>query len=87
MQKIEYISLSITQSYFKVSNDIRLNSTHYLKTKNHNKREKQYIDYKDIFKKIYRNCTKKPYSFFTIYTTLPAENPMRLRKNYSDSTL
>ena len=50
----------------------------------HNKRELQQIainhsadiDYKD-FLKIYRNCTKKPYSFFTIDTILPADNPMR----------
>ena len=34
------------------------------------------IDYKG-FLKIYRNCTKGPYSFLTIDTTLPADNPMR----------
>ena len=33
------------------------------------------IDYKG-FLKIYRNCTKGPYSFLTIDTTLPADNPM-----------
>ena len=44
------------------------------------------IDYKD-FLNIYRNCTKEPYSFFTIDTTLPADNPMRFRKNFSDSPL
>ena len=37
------------------------------------------IDYKD-FIKIYRECTKKPYSFLTIDTTLPASNPLRFRK-------
>ena len=50
----------------------------------HSKRELQQIainhsadiDYKD-FLKIYRNCTKKSYSFLTIDTTLPADNPMR----------
>ena len=44
------------------------------------------IDYKD-FLKIYRNCTKEPYSFLTIDTTFPADNPMRFRKNFSDSPL
>ena len=44
------------------------------------------IDYKD-FLKIYRNCTKEPYSFLTIDTTLPADNPMRFRKNFSDFPL
>ena len=54
----------------------------------HNKRELQNIainhsvdiDYKD-FMKIYRKCTSKPYSFLTIDTTLPADNPLRFRKN------
>ena len=41
-------------------------------------------EYKD-FLKIYRNCTKEPHSFFTIDNTLPADNPMRFRKNFSDS--
>ena len=38
------------------------------------------IDYKD-FVKIYRECTKEPYSFLTIDTTLPASDPLRFRKN------
>ena len=42
------------------------------------------IDYKD-FLKIYRNCTKEPYSFLTIDTTLPAGNPLRFRKRILDS--
>ena len=94
MQKIEYISLFITQSYFSVPKEIRLNSTHYLIMKIHNKRELQQIainhsadiDYKD-FMKIYKNCTKEPYSFLTIDTTLPADNPLRFRKDLSDSPL
>ena len=44
------------------------------------------IDYKD-FLKIYRNCTKEPYSILTINTALPADNAMRSRKNFSDSPL
>ena len=60
----------------------------------HNKRELQQIainhladtDYKD-FLKIYRNCTKEPYSFLTTDTTLPADNPLRFRKNLLDSSL
>ena len=84
----------ITQSYFSVPKEVRLNSTHYLIMKIHNRRELQNIafnhsadiDYKD-FLKIYRNCTKEPYSFFIINNTLPANNPMRFRKNFSDSPL
>ena len=37
------------------------------------------IDYND-FMKIYRECTKKPCSFLTIDTTLPASDPLRFRK-------
>ena len=86
--------LFITQSYFSVPKEVRLNSTRYLITKIHNKRELQQIaidhsadiDYKD-FLKIYRNCANEPCSFFNINTTLPANNPMRFRKNFSDSLL
>ena len=42
------------------------------------------IDYKD-FKKIYGECTKEPYNLLTIDTTLPASNPLRFRKNFSDT--
>ena len=38
------------------------------------------IDYKD-FMKIYRECTREPYCFLTIYTTLPASDTLRFRKN------
>ena len=38
------------------------------------------IDYKD-FMKIYRECTKEPYSFFTIDATLPASDALWFRKN------
>ena len=44
------------------------------------------MDYKD-FLKIYRNCTKEPYSFLNVNTTLPADNPMRFRKHFSQSPL
>ena len=37
------------------------------------------------FMKIYRECTRKPYSFLTIDTTLPASDPLRFRKNLFDS--
>ena len=61
----------ITQSYFSVPKEVRLNCTHYLIMKVHNKRELQNIpvnqstdiDYKD-FMNIYKKCSSKPYSFF-----------------------
>ena len=87
------ISLAfITQSYFSVPKDVRLNSIHYLIMKISNKRELQNIainhssdiDY-DGFIKIYRECTKDPYSFLTIDATLPVSNHLRFRKNLFDS--
>ena len=81
----------VTQSYFSVPKEFRLNSTHYLIMKIHNRRELQqavinHIDYKN-FVKIYRNFTKEPYSFFTIDSTLPASDPLRFRDFFSDSPL
>ena len=89
------ISLAfITQSYFSVPKDVRLNLRHNLNLimKINNKRELQNIarnhsadiDYKD-FMKIYRECTKEPYNFLTIDTTLPASDPLRFRKNLFES--
>ena len=78
----------ITQSYFKVPKDIRLNSKHFFIMKIPNKRELQQIalnhssdiDLKD-FMNIYKKYTKEPYSFLVIDTTLPSDNPLRFRKN------
>ena len=92
-RKLNISLVYITQSNFSVPKEARLNCTHYLIMKIHNKRELQQIaidhsediDYKS-FLKIYRNCTKEPYSF-AIDSTLPADNPMRFRKNFSDSPL
>ena len=38
------------------------------------------IDFKD-FIKIYKICTAEPYYFLVNDTTLPSDNPIRLRKN------
>ena len=81
----------ITQSYFSVPKDVRLNSTYYLIMKINNRRKLQNIainhsgdiDYEN-FMKIKRNCTKEPYNFLTIDTTLPVSNPLRFRKNLFD---
>ena len=42
------------------------------------------INYKD-FMKVYRECTKEPYNFLTIDTTLPSSNPLGFRKNLFDT--
>ena len=91
-RKINISLVFITQSYFSVPKGVRLNSTNYFIMKINNKRELQIIainhsadiDYKD-FMKIYRECTKEPYKFLTINTTLPSSNPLRFRKKLFDT--
>ena len=78
----------ITQSYFKVSADVKLNSTHFFIMKIKKKRELQQIakdyssdvDFKD-FMKIYKKCIPEQYSFLVNDTILPSGNPLKLRKN------
>ena len=73
----------ISQSYFKVPKNVRLNSTHFLIMKielrialNHSSD----IVFKD-FMKIYKKCTAKPYSFLVNDTTLPSDDLLRFRMN------
>ena len=87
-RKLNISLVFITQPWFSVPKDVKLNSTHYLIMKINNKTELQNIainhsadiDYQD-FKKIYRECTKEPYNFLTIDTKLSASDPLRFRKN------
>ena len=66
-RKLNISIVFITQSYFKVPKDVRLNSTHFFIMKIPNKRELQKIDlnqssdidFKD-FMKIYKKCTAEP---------------------------
>ena len=81
-RKLNISPVFINQSYFSVPRDFTLNSTHYLIMKINNKKEQQNIainhsariGYQD-FIKIYKECTKEPYNFLTIDTTLPASDP------------
>ena len=76
-RKLNNSIVFITQSYFKVPKDVRLNSTHFFIMKILNKRELQQIalnhssdiDFKD-FMKIYKEYTKEPYSFSVNDTTI-----------------
>ena len=69
-RKLHISIVFITQSYFKVPKDVRLNSKHFFIMKIPNKRELQQIalnhssdiDFKD-FMQIYKKCTTEPYSF------------------------
>ena len=87
-RKINISIVFITQSYFKVPKDVRLNSIHFFIMKIPNKRELKQIalnhssdiDSND-FMKIYKKYTVEPYSFLFNDTTLPSDNPLRFREN------
>ena len=87
-RKLNISLVFITQSYFKLPKDVRLNTTHFFFTKIPNKRKLQGIalnhssdiDRKKIMN-IYREYTKEPYYFLVIDTTLPSDDPLQFRKN------
>ena len=87
-RKLNISLFFITQSYFKVPKDVRLNTSHFFIAKIPNKGELQQIAINhssDIstkdFTNIYRECTAEPYSFLVNDTTLASNNPLRFRKN------
>ena len=87
-KKLNISLVFITQSYFKVPKDVRLNTSHFFIAKIPNKRELQQIAINhssDIstkdFTNIYRKCTAEPNSFLVNETVLASDNPLRLRKN------
>ena len=87
-RKLSISLLFITQSYFAVSENIKLNSTHYFIMEIPIKRELQRtavnhssdIDFKG-FMNLYKKCTAKPYSFLVINAILASDNPLHFRKN------
>ena len=87
-RKLNIPLVFITQSFFKVPKDVRLNTSHFFIAKVPNKRELQQITINhssDIntkdFANIYRKCTSEPYSFSVNDTILASNNPLRFRKN------
>ena len=87
-RKLNISLVIITQSYFAVPKNIRLNSIHYFIIKTSNKQKLQDtafnhssdIDFRD-FMNLYKKCTAKPYSFLVIDVTLSSDNPLRFRKD------
>ena len=87
-RKLNIFLVFVTQSYFKVPKDVRLNTIHFFIAKIPNRRELQDIEINyssDIstedFINIYRECTAEPYSFLVNDTTLASNNPLKFRKN------
>ena len=90
-RKLDISLVFITQSYFQVPKDVRLNTRHFFIAKIPNKRELQQIAINhssDIstkdFTNIYRKYTAEPYSFLVNDSTLASNNPLRFRKNLFD---
>ena len=87
-RKLNISIVFITQSYFKMPKDVKLNSTHIFIMKIPNKRELQQIalnhssdiDVKD-FMEIYNKCTEEQYHFLVNETNLPSDDPLRFRNN------
>ena len=86
-RKLNIALVFIVQSYFKISKDVRLNTTHFFIAKIPNERELKQIatDHSsDIITKdlanIYGPCTVEPYLLFVTDTTLVSHNPLRFRK-------
>ena len=87
-RKLNISTVFITQSYFRVPKDVRLNSKHFFLMKIPNKRELQQIeinhssdvDFK-VFMKIYKECTAETYYFLVNDAILPTDDPLRFRKN------
>ena len=78
-RKLNISLVFITQPYFKVPKDFRLNTSHFFIAKTPNKREltinhSSVINTKD-FANIYRKCIAEPYSFLVNDTTLASNNP------------
>ena len=87
-RKLNICLVFITQSYFAVPKNIRLNSTCSFIMKIPNKRELQQIVFNHLsnidfkyFISLYRKCTAKSYTFLVINTTLVSDNPFSFRKN------
>ena len=79
----------MTQPYFAVPKNIRLNSTRYFVMKIPNKKRKlqqfAFNNSPDInlqgFENLFKKSTSKPYSFLVIDTTLASDDSLCFRKN------
>ena len=87
-RKLNISLVFITQLYFKVPKDVRLNTSDFFIAKIPNTRELQQIAINhssgistEGFINIYKECTAEQYSLFVNDTMLTSNNPLRFRKN------
>ena len=87
-RKLNIYLIFISQSYFAVPKNVRLNFTQYSIMKILSKQELQQIafnhlsdiDFEDLMD-LYKLCTAKPYSSLVNDTTLASDNPLGFRCN------
>ena len=83
--KLRFCLDFITQSYFSVLKNIRLNPTHHFIMKIPNKRELQQIVFNNLsdvdFMNLYKKRTTGPYLFLVIGATLALDNLLSFKKN------
>ena len=85
-RKLNISLVFITQSYFKVPKNVRLNTSHVFIAKIPIERGLQQVAHSsDIsnqdFNNIYRKYASESYSFLVNDTTVAPNNPLRFRKN------
>ena len=90
-KKLNISLVFMTQAYFKVPTDVRLNCSSYLLTKIQNKKELQQVginNSSDInskdFIEIYKTCTPEEYSFLVNDTTLTSDHSFCFGNNLSE---
>ena len=87
-RKLNISFIFITQSYFKVPKEVRLNTARFFIVKIPNERKLQHfaishssdIDFQDFIKN-YEKYTAEQYYFLVNETTLQSDNLLRYRKN------
>ena len=91
-RKLNISLVFITQCYFAVPKNIRLNSMHYFIMKNPKKQELKQIAFNHLsninfkdFMNLYKKFTPKPYSFLVTDATYALDDPSHFRKNLLES--
>lgn len=86
--KLNISLVFLSQSYYKVQEDVILNTTHFFIMYIPNRQDVQQIvinHSSDIdlkyFTKLYQKCAAEPYSFLVIDTIIPSDNALNFQKN------
>ena len=84
-EKLSISTIFITQFYFAVLKNVRLNGTFFfsLRTLQTNERfsKVHLIIHLVLAMMVYKKCTAKPYSFLVIDNNIALDNPLHFRRN------